>query len=512
MNFSYLKIVNDVKNADRSEILSNIHNNTMLSVSYIIMLSMSAIICTLGLIMNSPAIVIGGMIIAPLMWPLMKIAAGVSLAKRNYITQATILFGASVLITLVTSFMITIISPIKVLNSEILARTQPTLLDIIVALAAGTVAALGVFQKKISSSLAGVAIATSLVPPLCVGGIGMALQNQSVAIGGIMLFIANVVSIIFIAIFVFRYFGLEAHEKNKLQTRGTIFVAFMLILTALPLFTFLKNYSFETMAYQKTENILKNTLQEISPSIYVENVKTNTEKDLETKRQIISVEADVLIPESLTLDFKQKEQIIEALEDEFKKDVSLNLKVQRSIDLQTETDITIKNMHETITKSLKDSISEIDATLSIDELDITQNEEEVEINTVLIGDPSINFTEDQRKNIEEKLEEKIKKKIKLNIEIISRITLRSQPDILIENINSDIKKVILENLSNVSIINLFTSKSNNDNIYDVDVLVATPEDLSLNNEDIEKIEIYLNEKYEAVFNVKISTVEKISIE
>jgi len=258
-----LGIIDDIHKVDRHDTLVTLKENSILSLSYVILLVSSTVICTLGLLLDSPAIVIGGMIISPLMWPMLKISAGISLARKNYISQALFLFLISVLISLVSAFAITIISPIKVLNTEILSRTAPTLLDVFVALAAGTVAALAVVQKKVSSSLAGVAIAASLMPPLCVGGIGLALLSFQTALGGLLLFIANVVSIIFVSIFVFRIVGVEIHGRSDLQSRGIIFVALMLLITSLPLFILLKNYSFEASSYLKTQQVLKTTLADI---------------------------------------------------------------------------------------------------------------------------------------------------------------------------------------------------------------------------------------------------------
>ncbi|QQS44203.1 DUF389 domain-containing protein [Candidatus Roizmanbacteria bacterium] len=125
-------------------------------------------------------------------------------------------------------------------KSEILTRTQPTLLDIVIALSAGTVAAFAIVQKRISSSLAGVAIATSLMPPLCVGGIGLALLNPKIASGGLLLFIANVVSIIFVSIFVFRIVGIETHGSQKLQKTGLSLLLLCWLLRRYRCFSFSK--------------------------------------------------------------------------------------------------------------------------------------------------------------------------------------------------------------------------------------------------------------------------------
>ncbi|PJC30289.1 hypothetical protein CO051_06495 [Candidatus Roizmanbacteria bacterium CG_4_9_14_0_2_um_filter_39_13] len=87
--------------------------NAILSTSYVVLLIASSVICTLGLLQDSPAIVIGGMIISPLMWPLMKISAGISLARRNYISSALFLLLISIAISLASALLITLISPLN---------------------------------------------------------------------------------------------------------------------------------------------------------------------------------------------------------------------------------------------------------------------------------------------------------------------------------------------------------------------------------------------------------------
>jgi len=445
------------------------------------------------------------------MWPLMKISAGISLAKKSYITQALVLLAISVVVSLASSYLITLISPLKVLNSEILSRTQPTFLDIIVALSTGTVAALAIVQKKISSSLAGVAIATSLMPPLCVGGIGLALLHPQTAMGGLLLFVANVVSIIFVAIFVFRIVGIANHSEAPLQKRGIIFVTVMLLLTAIPLFLFLKNYSFEAMAYQKTEKLLTSIFQELSASIYLENVKTHLERLPEDGREVIRVEADVLIPEDVALDYEKKEEIIRTLEIELNKDVILNLRVQRSINLQTESDIALKTIRSVLTASLQKQISEVDHSLTIDGVTIVQDENGVwVVDAVLRGDPSVRFTERQRSLIQKEMVTAAGTPIQLDLEIISRIHLQSQPDIEVDGIKTDIRQYFDQRYPGVNIVELATIKELSSGMYDVRMLITTPSKLSVEESEIENLKLILRVKYRSEFRFTVDQVEKKS--
>ena len=509
MSIKDLTIVDDIHNVDRSDTLLHLHDNAMLSVSYIILLAISTVICTLGLLLDSPAIVIGGMIISPLMWPLMKISAGISLARQRYITQSLILLFFSVGISLASSFLITLVSPLKVISPEIIARTQPTLLDIVIALSAGTVAALAIVQKKISSSLAGVAIATSLMPPLCVGGIGLALLNPKVATGGLLLFVANVVSIIFVSIFVFRIVGIETHGTQKLQKNGILFVALMLIITAFPLFFFLKNYSFEAMAYQKAQRVLSTSLEGLSPSIYLENVKTRLEISKESGAEVIRVDADVLVPEDMVIDFKQKEAIITALENALNKNVILNLRVQKAIALQTETDIQTRRTKDQLTNTLMKEISMIDNSFSIDSISVYPKEDgSWKVNAVLRSEPSIQFTEVQRSDIESLMSNQVHAPVSLDLEIISRISLQGKPEILLNEIRTFIQSYFEDTYSDITVTDVAVAKRENEREYDVTMTVTVPSRKTINKEDIENLKLLLHVKYDSDFNFKVDQIEK----
>ncbi len=184
--------------------------NSLPSFGFFVLLVCSAIIATLGLISNSTAAVIGAMIVAPLMNPILSMAYGITIGNTVLIrrSMATLIIGVAVVIF--TSAAITSVLPVRILGSEILTRTTPNLIDLCIAIAAGTAGAFSLTRKKIASTIAGVAIAVALVPPLCVTGIGLMLEpeigarltkgvigglSQEVAGGSFMLFLANLIGI-----------------------------------------------------------------------------------------------------------------------------------------------------------------------------------------------------------------------------------------------------------------------------------------------------------------------------
>ena len=180
------------------------------SLEFVVLLITSSVLATLGLISNSPAVVIGAMIVAPLMDPILSLAFGIAIGHRELILKATALIALGIGLVIATSASLTQALSVDFLDEQILSRTSPNLIDMLVAIAAGTVGAFVQSRRSLLNSLAGVAIAVALVPPLCVTGIGInqsstitARLNQGivpnlqhhVADGSLLLFITNLLGI-----------------------------------------------------------------------------------------------------------------------------------------------------------------------------------------------------------------------------------------------------------------------------------------------------------------------------
>ncbi|MGP1385763.1 MAG: TIGR00341 family protein [Thainema sp.] len=172
------------------------------SLSFFVMLSLSGIISTLGLLAGSTATVIGAMIIAPLMGPIIGMAYALAIANRRLFKRAALTLLAGTLATIISATVITWLIGLRTLNPEITARTQPTLIDLGVALAAGAAGAFAKSRRHVADSFPGVAIAVALVPPLSVIGIGIAFGDLDVLIGASLLFLTNLTAIIFSGIMV----------------------------------------------------------------------------------------------------------------------------------------------------------------------------------------------------------------------------------------------------------------------------------------------------------------------
>ncbi|AHB87908.1 protein of unknown function DUF389 [Thermosynechococcus sp. NK55a] len=166
-----------------------------LSVPYIVLIVTSCAIATLGLLANSAAVIIGAMIIAPLMAPIRGLAFASLSGNIRLFREAAFALGTGTLLAIGISWLIGLFVRLEVYGSEIMARSQPTLLDLGIAVVAGVVSAYAIAEPRISNTLAGTAIAVALMPPVCTIGLGLAQGNARLTLGAILLYLTNLLGI-----------------------------------------------------------------------------------------------------------------------------------------------------------------------------------------------------------------------------------------------------------------------------------------------------------------------------
>ena len=173
------------------------------------------------------------MLLAPLMAPIVSLSMGILRADIGLLKKSTGKIFLGILIALLSSVLITFLFPYKPLTNEMQARLNPTLLDLAVAIISGIAAACSKSFKEIIQSLAGVAIAVALVPPLTVAGIGIGRLDFHFFYEAFLLFSTNLVGIIIAATFTFRVLGFSAVVKGK---RSLAVVFIFLVLISIPLY------------------------------------------------------------------------------------------------------------------------------------------------------------------------------------------------------------------------------------------------------------------------------------
>lgn len=175
------------------------------------------IIASIGLNTNSVAVIIGAMLISPLMSPIQSLGLGLSNGNLKRVYVSLFRLGIFILISVVSSTFYFLVSPINDATPQILARTYPTLWDVLIAIFGGIAGVIGKTEEDGGNVVPGVAIATALMPPLCVVGFGIAHGNLKIFLGAGYLFIINVFFIM-IATLV----GLKVYSGNIFKAEGKI--------------------------------------------------------------------------------------------------------------------------------------------------------------------------------------------------------------------------------------------------------------------------------------------------
>ena len=227
----------------RKDVIDDVTPSASPGFDFFLLVVLSCSIATLGLITDSPAVIIGAMLVAPLMSPIIGIGLASMTGNATLLRNAlsALLRGALVAVALAT--LVTLLNnqlpffSIQELPKEVLARTRPTPIDLVIALAGGVAAAYALTQPNLSAALPGVAIATALMPPLCTVGIGIALGRWDVAGGATLLFITNTVTIAFASVLVFflRGFSSDLRIKNHRVPRSLVLAALLTVLLLIPL-------------------------------------------------------------------------------------------------------------------------------------------------------------------------------------------------------------------------------------------------------------------------------------
>jgi uncharacterized hydrophobic protein (TIGR00271 family) len=193
------------------------------SPSFYMLVCISTIIASYGLLAGSTAVVIGAMLVAPLMGPIFGIALGLSNGDNTLLKSALLSEFIGIILAIGLAYIIGMLPLRPEFGPEIIARTQPTVYDIIIALTSGLAGAYALVHKRISPALPGVAIATALVPPLATCGLCLAAHNYQLALGALLLFSANLIAIEFAAASVYAIAGLIGFDKRN----GSLFTTFL---------------------------------------------------------------------------------------------------------------------------------------------------------------------------------------------------------------------------------------------------------------------------------------------
>ncbi len=217
----------DIKEADKNIAINSLINESTPKPSFFFLVNLSTIMATLGLLINNTSVIIGSMLIAPILSPILATALGVNMSNQNLIHRSLKTLGKSALysiffstLTTIALWKFTVSDGVfrEVFNPEIISRTEVSIVYFFIAIVAGMTTAFARMKPELNDTLPGTAIAIALVPPLATIGIGIASWNISIVSGALSLFLVNALGIILAALVIFSLMNI--HEKKKVAERA----------------------------------------------------------------------------------------------------------------------------------------------------------------------------------------------------------------------------------------------------------------------------------------------------
>ncbi|MFQ5460106.1 MAG: DUF389 domain-containing protein [Anaerolineae bacterium] len=218
------RLIPNLGAAERATVEAQISEGSRPDADFYVMIALASAIASFGLLMSSAAVIIGAMLVAPLLSAMVALGLGVVEGQMDLIRRAAGAVARGSLLAVAVGALVGLAGPGTSLGAEILARAQPNLFDLGVALAAGAAGAYAISRRDVQESMAGVAIAAAVIPPLSTLGIGLSAGSGEVALGALLLFLTNVVAIALAAGVTFLLLGFgpmpEEHRERQVLRRG----------------------------------------------------------------------------------------------------------------------------------------------------------------------------------------------------------------------------------------------------------------------------------------------------
>ena len=311
-----------------------------------VILMCAIFIASIGLNMNSTAVIIGAMLISPLMTPIVGLGFGLAIFDTRLIKQSLEVLLTQVLVSLLVSTLYFWISPLSYASSELIARTSPTIWDVLIAIAGGIAGVIGSRKKEANNIVPGVAIATALMPPICTAGYGLASGNVRFLFGALYLFSINCVFIMLTNIvgtkIMMKKSALSSFKELNIKMKiGLISLIVLLVLPA--------SYSAVTLTMneKRKQEIKQFVGKEFANYTVINQVYKSRNNEL-----VLTVVGDPISEEELeTIRQKQASYGIE----------SVQLKVNQVNNSQKLDSEMTKEFYETIDKYIDQKLSEKDS-------------------------------------------------------------------------------------------------------------------------------------------------------
>jgi uncharacterized hydrophobic protein (TIGR00271 family) len=211
--FSRFRAISD---DEKAAVVRKLMESSTPDFDFFYLVGLAVLMATLGLLLDNTVIVIGSMLIAPLLYPILGLALGITMSNYHVLTRSFVTLGKSLLVGLCLSFVATLLLAQGdiTLSAEIMSRTEAGLLHFMVAVVAGAAVAFTLGRPEWSETLPGIALSVAIIPPLAVLGIGLAALNSTVIAGSMVMLLVNLFGIVCAAMVTFSLMNL--YEKQRI--------------------------------------------------------------------------------------------------------------------------------------------------------------------------------------------------------------------------------------------------------------------------------------------------------
>lgn len=371
--------------ASNGDIKASIVSGAKLKGSNMCILICAIIIASIGLNMNSVAVIIGAMLISPMMGAIIGIGYAISTNDFKFAKRAAVSLIIQIAISVITSSIYFMVSPISDTSSELLSRTMPTIWDVVIAIVGGLAGAIGMTRKEKSNVIPGVAIATGLMPPLCTVGYGIAMKNLSYTGGAFYLFFINAFFICLSSIIVFKIMkmpkrkGANAKEEWKIK-RNLVVIS---IITIIPSVFLAQQIVKESIINANLQKYLNTEFKYEGTQIVKSSV------DVKSKKINLALIGKILEHEEII-------NLSNALKRYNLQD--MNLKI-------TQTEVEEGITKDEVEKLIQSQVGKLDTSMYVnDKKDVNDGVTEITDKISEIKDKSIANTEEARDKVKEKFE------------------------------------------------------------------------------------------------------------
>lgn len=321
----------DLSDTEKREISVNVIYSSTLTSSYIGMNALATIVASYGLIQNSAAVIIGAMLIAPLLGPIMGISLSLTYASPVLFKGALISEALAIFWAFLISFIVGVMRPDFAVTPEMLSRTAPNIMDMVIAFSGGLAGSYAILNKRLDAAVVGVAIATALVPPLATSGLLAAKGEYQLSMGSMILFITNFISILCASTIIFwangfRYEKLE--EKKWVWPTRLFFIALFMVMA-----TYLTQTFTELLQRLKFESTFKTLVREEIQSltdIQMINLVVNPGRAKNT------IDATINTSKPLTPEFEK--ELTLKVKERYNRNLSLKIKTIHTYEVVANTE------------------------------------------------------------------------------------------------------------------------------------------------------------------------------